>query len=525
VNKQANTEATGHPRFHAAIAPDRPALVMNGSGETLSYGELAIRSARAANLLMAIGCEQGDTIALLSQNSTTYLEVCWAAKDSGLHYACVSTHLNAADSAYIIENSDAKVLIVSREMAALASSAVALLTRPVRLLMIGADAVAPFEHYDSLRDEQSATPPQGRVRGASMLYSSGTTGRPKGVRTTLQDLPPTVPPLRQQLLEDFFGFAADSVFVNPGPFYHAAPLRMMMAVHRLGGTVIGFERFEPEATLRAIAHYRATHAFLVPTMFLRMLRLPEDLRQSHDLSSMRCAIHGAAPCPLSVKDAMMAWWGPVIYELYGGTEGVGHTFITPQEWLRKKGSVGRAVKGCTIRIVNEEGAELPPNEPGLIYLDNGRRFEYYKDEAKTAEARDARGLVTLGDVGYVDEDGYLFLTDRQSHMIISGGVNIYPQEAENVLAGHPGIDDVAVIGVPNEEFGEEVKAVVVPARQDYRPEVLEKDILEFCRSHLSPIKCPKTVDFATSLPRSEAGKLLKRQIRAPYWEGRESGLV
>ena len=516
---------TEHPGHHAVADPERSALVIAETGESLGYGELALRSARSARLLAALGCLQDDTIALLSENNTTFLEICWAAKDSGLHYACVSTHLNATDAAYIVENSDAKVLIASHDMADLAERVAALLTRPVRLLMFGGRPSPSFEPFDALRDLQSTEPVGGRVRGASMLYSSGTTGRPKGVRTPLQDVPPTVPPLRQKLLVDFFGFVPGMVFVNPGPFYHAAPLRMMMAVQRLGGTAIGFRRFDPEAVLRAIERYRATHAFFVPTMFARMLRLSPYVRRRYDLSSMRCAIHGAAPCPVSVKEAMLEWWGPVIYELYGGTEGVGHAFISPQEWLRKKGSVGRPVHGCTVRIVDENGRSLPPNEPGLIYLSNGREFEYYKDEAKTAEARDAQGMVTLGDVGYLDEDGYLFLTDRHSHMIISGGVNIYPQEAENVLAGHPDIEDVAVIGVPDEEFGEAVKAVVVPARKDYEPQALAKDIVEWCRARLSPIKCPRTVDFVDSLPRSEAGKLLKRKIRAPYWEGRESRIV
>jgi acyl-CoA synthetase (AMP-forming)/AMP-acid ligase II len=517
-------ELVEHPRHHAGADPERLALVIADTGESVSYGQLMQGSARSARLLEALGCAQGDTICLLSKNNPTFLEICWGAKDSGLHYACVSTQLNADDAAYIVANSDARVFIASYTMAELAGQIAAKLAGNVRLLMFGG-TIDGFESYEAYRDQQSDQALPDRIRGASMLYSSGTTGRPKGVRTALLDVPPTVPPLRHRLIADFFGFDSTTVFINPGPFYHAAPLRMMMAVQRLGGTAVGFSHFDPETVLEGIQRYRGTHGFFVPTMFVRMLQLEEPLRQKFDLSSMRCAIHGAAPCFVPVKEAMMAWWGPVLYEVYGGTEGVGHTFIGPQEWLRKKGSVGKAASGCTIRIVDEQNREVPANTPGLVYLGNGRQFEYYKDEEKTAQAMDAEGLATMGDIGYLDDDGYLFLTDRQAHMIISGGVNIYPQEAEAVLIEHPGIEDVAVIGVPNPEFGEEVKAVVVPARADCDPDILAAEIIRYCRKRLSAIKCPRTVDFVSELPRSDAGKLLKRLIRAPYWEGRDSAIV
>jgi acyl-CoA synthetase (AMP-forming)/AMP-acid ligase II len=409
-------------------------------------------------------------------------------------------------------------------MAELASTLAARLQGRVHLLMFG--GVAPgFESYEALRDAQPATPMFNRRRGASMLYSSGTTGRPKGVRTPLLDVPATEPPIRHRLLVNMFNFAADMVFVNPGPFYHAAPLRMMMSVQRLGGVAVGFRKFDPVAVLAAIDRYQGTHGFFVPTMFVRMLRLAEAERNRFSLASMRYAIHGAAPCPAYLKESLMQWWGDVLYELYGGTEGIGHTFISPQEWLRKKGSVGKAAKGCVIRIVDDAGNTLPANEPGLIYMGNGREFEYFKDDDKTAEVRGADGLATMGDIGYLDEDGYLFLSDRQSHMIISGGVNIYPQESENILAAHPAIEDVAVIGVPNDEFGEEVKAIVVPIIKQFDRQQLEGEILAYCRSHISAIKCPRSVDFVDQLPRSEAGKLLKRQIKAPYWAGRQSQII
>jgi acyl-CoA synthetase (AMP-forming)/AMP-acid ligase II len=512
-----------HPSLIAKQHPECPALIMADTGEQLTYGELCRGADRTARMLAALGCEQGDTIALLSENNTTYLEVCWAAKNSGLHYACVTVHFNVEDVAYIVQNSEARVLIASHAMAELACAVAARCGSDLRLLMFGGTAPG-FECYEALRDAQPAEPLEGRVRGASMLYSSGTTGRPKGVRTPLADVPPGEPPLRHGLMKQVYDFRAGMVFINPGPFYHAAPLRMMMSVQRLGGTAVGFRRFDAAAVLAAIERHRGSHGFFVPTMFTRMLDLPAEQRD-RDLSSMRCAIHGAAPCPQHLKQRMMDWWGPVLYELYGGTEGVGHTFISPQEWLRKPGSVGRAAHGCAIRIVDEAGRPLPPNQPGLVYLGNGRRFEYYRDEEKTAEVQGADGLATMGDIGYLDEDGYLFLCDRQSHMIISGGVNIYPQEAENVLAGHPAIADVAVIGVPNEEFGEEVKAVVVPVSPPADSEALAAEIIDWCRQRLSPIKCPRSVDFVDSLPRSEAGKLLKRLIKAPYWAGHATQIV
>lgn len=513
-----------HPWTYAAKTPDKPALIMADSGESLSYAQLMRRANQCAHLLRALGCSDGDTIAIFSRNNLTYPELCWAAKDSGLHYACVSSALNADDAAYVVGNSDAKILLVSHDLREVAAQVAAKIDPQVKLLMFGGTTDG-FSAYEPLRDAQPDTPLANARRGASMLYSSGTTGRPKGVRTTLTALPPTTPPLRHQLLIDNFGFGNDTVFIDSGPFYHAAPLRKMMTVQRLGGTVVAFEKFDAETALRAIERYRATHAFFVPTMLIRMLRLPDEVKRSVDTSSLRCAIHTAAPITIETKDAMMAWWGPVLYELYGGTEGCGHTFISPQEWLRKKGSVGKPAEGCRVRIVDEQGKDVGRNVPGLIYMGNGRAFAYYKDEAKTADANDAEGLTTIGDIGYLDDDGYLFLTDRRAHMIISGGVNIYPQEAENVLAGHPAIADVAVIGVPHAEFGEEVKAVVQTKMPVADAKALEAEIIAWCRARLSPIKCPRSVDFVDELPRNEAGKLVKRLIKDRYWQGRTTRIV
>ena len=355
-----------------------------------------------------------------------------------------------------------------------------------------------------------------------MLYSSGTTGQPKGVRMALSDVPPEQAPPRQDLLIREFGFGADTVFINPGPLYHAAPLRMMMAVMRLGGTAIGFARFDPEETLEAIAHYRGTHSFFVPTMFARMLRLPDGTRARYEVGSMRVAIHAAAPCPIPVKRAMLDWWGPVIHEIYGGTEGMGHTIIGPEEWLRHPGSVGRPPPGCELEIRDDAGRRLEAGETGLVYFRNATRFTYFKDEEKTGLAYAADGFSSLGDIGHVDAEGRLYLTDRKAHVIISGGVNIYPQEAENILITHPAVADVAVIGVPDEDYGEQVKAIVEPADVDADTDKLAAELISYCREKLTALKCPRSVDFVARLPRDDLGKLRKRELRQTYWAGRRT---
>ena len=505
-----------HPWSHQRRTPDKPAIIMADTGESLSYDRLMTHANRAAHAFRSLGCVPGDTIALLSENNVTYTEICWAAKNSGLYYACVSSHLNLDDAAYVVGNCDAKLLLASHGFADMARTIAAQFPGTLRLILFG-EPQRGENSYELLRDRANNEAAPDPRRGASVLYSSGTTGRPKAVRTPLLDVPPSTPPPRHAALLKYFGLAADTVFINPGPFYHAAPLRLMMSAQREGGTVIGFQKFDTESVLRAIQRFAGTHGFFVPTMFNRMLQLPDAVKKAADVSSMRCAIHGAAPCSISLKEAMIHWWGPVIFELYGGTEGCGQTFITPQEWLRKKGSVGQAPAGCRIRIVDEQNCTLGPNQIGAIYMGNGRKFEYYKDPQKTADAHDQDGLATMGDIGYLDEDGYLFLTDRRAHMIISGGVNIYPQEAENILSGHPAVADVAVIGIPNDDFGEEVKAVVQTKSAAAATKELADDLMAYCRERLSAYKCPRSVDFVAELPRNETGKLLKRLIKSRYW--------
>jgi long-chain acyl-CoA synthetase len=513
-----------HPRQVAAATPEKIAFLLAGTGQEISYGALVRRSDQAARLFRTLGVRPGDTIAIFLENCLHFPELCWAAKNSGLYYVCISSQLNADDFHYIFENSEAKLLVTSRQMADVARTLANEAGTPVPMLLVDGDD-APFLSYERLLADQAAEEIEGCARGASMLYSSGTTGRPKGVRMPLDEVAPGVPPMRQRMLVEAFGFDADMTFINPAPLYHAAPLRMMMAVQRLGGTAIGFPKFDPAYVLETIERHRATHGFFVPTMFIRMLRLPECERSRFNLSSMRVAIHGAAPCPPHVKQQMMDWWGPVIYEVYGGTEGMGHTMIAPADWLAHPGSVGRPPPGCTLEIRDEEGRPLPAGETGQVYFKNGNRFSYFKDSAKTGEARTSDGFATFGDVGHVDADGFLYLTDRKSHMIISGGVNIYPQEAENVLIAHPAVADVAVIGIPDEEYGEQVKAIVEPGEMPSDPAAVEALLLAFCRERLSGLKCPRSIDFVRKLPRNDLGKVAKHELRKPYWAGRETMIL
>lgn len=504
-----------HPRLVAAVDPGRIALVMDDSGETLSYGALVERADRAAHLYAALGVAAGDTIAILVENQIRFPELVWAAKNSGLRYVAVSTHLNAADAAYIVNDAGARLLIASAATAPVAREMLAMLD-PVPALLMLDGAEPPFKSYEEGIAAQPPTPLEGRWRGASMLYSSGTTGRPKGIETPLDMVPPELPPPRFRIMRDAWEIDGASVFLDPGPWYHAAPLRLMMVVQRCGGCVIGFGRFDAARLLEAIGRHRATHGFFVPTMFRRLLDLPPQVRAAAAVATMRHAIHAGAPCPPPVKRAMIDWWGPVLDEMYSGTESIGHCFVGSAEWLARPGTVGRPAAGTRVRIVDEAGRPLPPGVSGRILMSNGRRPRYHGAAAGDL-AFDADGFASLGDIGYLDEAGYLFLTDRESHMIIAGGVNIYPREAEQVLEAHPGVADVAVIGVPHPDMGEEVKAVVVPAGPLRDADAFAAELIAYCRARLSAGKCPRSVDFAAELPRSEAGKLLKRELRRRYW--------
>ncbi|MFJ4293348.1 AMP-binding protein [Cupriavidus sp. NPDC089707] len=514
-----------HPSIHAQRTPEKPAVIMGSSGAVVTYRELDERSNQVAHLFRTLGLRPGDRVAFMLENNPRMFELCWGAQRSGIVYICLSTKLNAADAAYILNDSAAQMLVTTHAMAEIAATLVAQTPALKRRLML--DGTVPgYDAYEPALASCPTTRIADEVTGGDMLYSSGTTGRPKGVYA-----PPGSPRIEDpttltSLCQRLYGFDADTRYLSPAPLYHAAPLRYNMSVQALGGTAVVMEHFDAEQYLQLVQQYRITHTQLVPTMFSRMLKLPEARRQACDVSSLRVAIHAAAPCPVQVKEAMIAWWGPVIWEYYAGTEGNGVTVVSTQEWLQRKGTVGRAMVG-KLRICGPDGEPLPPGEPGTIYFAEGRAFEYHNDPAKTAESRHPQhpDWSTIGDVGYADADGYLFLTDRKANMIISGGVNIYPQEAENLLMTHPKVLDVAVIGVPNEDFGEEVKAVVQPADMAQAGPELAAELIAFCRANLSTIKCPRSVDFESELPRLPTGKLLKRLLRDRYWAAHGNKLV
>jgi fatty-acyl-CoA synthase len=511
------------PGWTAERTPDAPAIIMGSSGETVTYAQLEERSVRFARALRSLGVGVGDHIAILMENNSRYLEVAWAAQRSGLFYTAINTHLRAGEVQYILDDSGSVALVASEAMADLVAG-LDLSRIGIRVSALG--ELSGFESYDDLLAGEGPDPLDDECEGREMLYSSGTTGRPKGVRKQLPGTPlgdETAAPVQIAKGLSVLGSGQESVYLSPAPLYHGAPLVSSMSILRFGGTVVIMEHFDPRQCLELIERYRVTQAQFVPTMFVRMLRLPEEERERYDLSSLQHVVHAAAPCPVEVKRQMLDWWGPIIHEYYSGTEDIGHTHITPEEWLAHPGSVGRSIAEC--HIVGENGEELPPGQSGVVYFAAGRPFEYHNDPQKTASVTNEKGWRTLGDVGYLDEDGYLYLTDRQAHMIISGGVNIYPQEAENLLTGHPAVVDVAVIGIPDREMGEAVKAVVQLSDPAAASQELEAELLAYCRSELATYKCPRSVDFVDQLPRDDNGKLYKRLLRERYWEGHDSRVI
>ncbi|HSV04058.1 MAG TPA: acyl-CoA synthetase [Phenylobacterium sp.] len=511
-----------HPSVHARTSPDKPAYIMAYSGETVSYGELEARSNQGAHLFRSLGLEPGDAIAIFMENNARYYEVLWAAQRSGLRFTCLSSKLTAGEVEYIVGDCEAKVFVTSEALAEVARE-VAPLIAGVKLFMVGA-AEAPYASFEAARGSFPTTPIADERAGSAMLYSSGTTGRPKGVkRAGVGEAPIETPSPLATLGQALYGWTPDSVYLSPAPLYHAAPLGWSMAVQAMGGTVVMMERFDAEDALRFIQDYRVTTAQWVPTHFVRMLKLPDEVRAKYDMSSLKAVFHAAAPCPVPVKEQMIAWWGPIVNEYYAGTEGNGFCHINSQEWLAHKGSVGRGMT-AKVHICDDEGEELPPRAEGLVFFEGGGQFEYHGDPKKTAETRNKHGWTTLGDVGWLDEEGYLYLTDRKSFMIISGGVNIYPQEIENLLITHPKVADAAVVGAPDEEMGEKVVAVIQPIDWDADHEALRAELLSFTRKSLSHVKTPRVIDFMKELPRHATGKLYKRLIRDAYW-GKEGSRI
>mgnify|MGYP001394951229 FL=1 len=503
-----------HPSVHAASSPDKPAVIVAETGEMISYAELDAASNRAAQLFRSHGLKHDDVVAFMLENTPHYYGLTWGAQRAGLRYVCISSRLTQDETDYILENSGAKMLVVS---ASLASAALQLETRIERYSMGG--AIAGWTQIEDALAAMPATRIADERAGVDMLYSSGTTGRPKGVKVPLpEEEEIDAPNSLVMLASAAFGINADSIYLSPAPLYHAAPLRWSMTIHRLGGTVVLMKKFDPEAALAAIQHYRCNAAQFVPTHFVRMLKLPAEVRAQYDVSSMKSAIHAAAPCPVPVKQAMIDWWGPVLLEYYAGSEGNGMTFATSQDWLAHKGTVGRAILG-TVHIVGEDNeTEVPVGEEGAVFFESDNVFEYHDDPEKTASSRNSKGWSTLGDVGKLDADGFLYLTDRKSFMIISGGVNIYPQEIENHLVTHPRVADVAVVGGPHEEMGEEVIAVIQPADMADATDEFRDELGAYARQKLSGVKVPRRIDFMEALPRHDTGKLYKRLLRDQYWE-------
>lgn len=503
-----------HPFVHAASYPDKPAIIMGCSGETVSYAQLEARSNQIAHFFRAQGLKTGDCIAILAENSPRYFELVWAAQRSGLYYACVSTKLNAAEIGYLLKDSAAKLFICSASLAPVAKQAAAAAQLGLPLTIGG--TVSGLPSLDEATAGRPTQPIADEANGMDMLYSSGTTGFPKGIKPVRPEGPIDQPSVLTEIARLLYKFSADSIYLSPAPLYHAAPLRWSMAVHRLGGTVVIMDHFDAGAVLDLIGTHRVTHAQFVPTHFVRMLKLPKTTRAAADVSSLVTVFHAAAPCPVPVKQAMIDWFGPIIHEYYAGTEGNGFTTLGSAEWLAHPGSVGRAIAG-EVHICDEAGEPLPAGEEGVIYFAGGQSFEYHNDPEKTASVTNQHGWTTLGDVGRLDSDGYLYLTDRKSFMIISGGVNIYPAEIENLLVTHPKVADVAVIGIPDDDLGETVLAIVQPAAEVVGDDALAAELIAFGRANLSHIKAPRRIDFMAELPRLPTGKLPKRVLRDRHW--------
>ena len=502
---------------YAKRHPERPAFVMASTGESVTYREFESRINRLAHLFRDQGLKHLDHYSIFMENNNRYLECSGAGERSGLYYTCVNSYLKDEELAYILNNSESKLLITSSDKLAVAKEALKDAPNITLCLVVGGetedDRIVSFEEAVA---RYPATPIADESLGTSMLYSSGTTGRPKGILRPLEMAAPTDALPLYGFLLDLWYYREDMIYLSPAPLYHSAPQAAVGLTIRKGGTAVIMEHFDPEDYLKFVSQYGVTHSQLVPTMFSRMLKLPESVRAEADVSSLEVIIHAAAPCPVQVKEAMIEWWGPIIHEYYGATEGLGFASLNSEEWLQHRGSVGKVILG-ELHVLDEEGNEVPEGTSGELWFERASEFSYFNNEEKTKESTSADGsMSTVGDVGYV-KDGYLYLTDRSTFMIISGGVNIYPQETENLLITHPKVADAAVFGVPNEDLGEEVKAVVQVMPGISTDDALVEELMAFCMEHLSRQKCPRSIDFEDELPRLPTGKLYKRLLKDRYW--------
>ncbi|BBY63678.1 fatty-acid--CoA ligase FadD4 [Mycolicibacterium helvum] len=502
-------------REHAEATPDKPAVILYPSGKTVTFAQLEARANQLAHLFRQAGLREGDAVAILIENNEHFHAVMWAARRSGLYYVPINTHLTAAEAAYIIDNSAAKAVVGSAALRATLAGLGAELPNGLPPLLIITDGqLDGWLSYPECVADQPDTPIDDEIEGDLLQYSSGTTGRPKGIKRALPHLPPTEVPGMMAALVSFW-MNPQAVYISPAPLYHTAPSVWSMQTLAGGITTVVLEKFDAEGCLDAIARHRVTHGQFVPVMFTRMLKLPEEVRNSYDLSSLQRIMHAAAPCPVEIKKQMIDWWGPIVDEYYASSEAIGSTLITAEDWLTHPGSVGKPMMGV-LHILDEDGNELPVGQAGEIYFESGLDFEYLNDPDKTAKSRDDRGWKTVGDIGYLDEDGYLYLTDRRHHMIISGGVNIYPQEAENMLVTHPKVMDAAVFGVPDDEMGQSVKGVVQLVDPAEASEELADELSAWLRDRLAHYKCPRSISFEAQLPRTDTGKLYKQELIVKY---------
>ncbi len=510
--------------------PDRPAFIMASTGKAVSHRELDERCNQLAHLLAAHGLGPGDHYSVFMENNDRHIEASGAGERSGMYYTCINSYLTPDEMAYIVNNSESQVLITSAAKLDVVLEALPTFERVTLVLVVG-DADLSSVGDDRIRSysdalaEHPSTPIAHELLGTSMLYSSGTTGQPKGIIRPLPEQPPSQNLPIFGFLSNLWQYREDMIYLSPAPLYHSAPQAAVNLTIRHGGTVVIMEHFDPLEYLRLIPKYQVTHSQLVPTMFSRMLKLSVEEREQFDLSSLEIAIHAAAPCPVQVKEQMIEWWGPIIHEYYGATEGLGFAACNSEEWLAHRGTVGKIVLG-DVFVADDDMNQMPPGQPGTLWFGSGTEFQYHNDPDKTAESTSPDGaMTTVNDVGYVDEDGFLYLTDRKTFMIISGGVNIYPQETENLLITHPKVADAAVFGVPNADLGEEVKAVVQPIPGVEGDDELARELTEFCGEHLSRQKVPRSIDFDPELPRLPTGKLYKRVLRDRYWGEGDNKIV